>query len=141
MYAGDISLRGGIVNHPELCLSMSLLPSMIRPWIRCCSKAVNERIGKAQSALHGLDTIWKSEFHHGLKTGFLVEMVLLCASTAWTLTQSLDEKLDGACTQMLRVMKNETWRQCITNSKTGSRPQLERGTLGSTVIAGGVERK
>ena len=30
---------------------------------------------------------------------------------AWTLTQSLDEKLDGAYRKMLRVAKNVTWRQ------------------------------
>ena len=36
-------------------------------------------------------------------------------STAWTLMQSLDKKLDGAQTKMLRVVKNVTWQQHITN--------------------------
>ena len=46
-----------------------------------------------------MDTIWKSELSDGVKIGFFraaVETVLLYGSTAWTLTQSLDKKLDGA---------------------------------------------
>ena len=48
----------------------------------------------------------------GLKIGFsgaTVETILLYGSTAWTLTQSLDKKLDGAYTKMLRMVKNVTW--------------------------------
>ena len=55
-------------------------------------------------------------FRH-LKTGFFratVETVLLCRSTAGTLTQSLDTKLDGAHPAMLTVVKNVTWPQSIT---------------------------
>ena len=44
-----------------------------------------------------------------------VETVLLCGSRAWTLTQSLDKKLDGACTEMQRVVKDVTWQQHFTN--------------------------
>ena len=87
-------------------------------WIDCCSKDVNVRIRNAWSALHKLDTDGKSELSNGLKLGFFratVETVLLDGSTAWTLTQSLDKKLDDAYTKMLRVVKNATWRQCIIN--------------------------
>ena len=69
-------------------------------------------------ALHKLDTVWKSELSDGLRIGFFratVETVFLYGSTAWTLTQSLDKKLDGAYTKMLRVVKNVTWRQRIAN--------------------------
>ena len=44
-----------------------------------------------------------------------VETVLPYGSTAWTLTQSLDKKLDGAYAKMLRVVKNVTWQKRITN--------------------------
>ena len=74
----------------------------------------------------------------GLKMGFFratVESILLYGSTAWTLTQSLDKKLDGACTNILRVAKNVTWgsalqMKCFMQDHLGSRPQLERGALG-----------
>ena len=36
-------------------------------WIDCCSKDVSIRIGMAWSALHKLDTIWKSELSGGLR--------------------------------------------------------------------------
>ena len=83
-----------------------------------CSKDVNIGIGKAWSALHKLDKIWKSEFSDGLMIGFfraMVEKVLLYGSTAWTLTQSLGKKVGRVYTKMLRVVKNVTWRQGITN--------------------------
>ena len=82
-----------------------------------CSVDVNVRTGKAWSALHKLDTIWKSELSDCLKTGFFratVETVLLYGSTAWTLTQSLDKKLDRAYAKMLRVVKNVIWQKRIT---------------------------
>ena len=56
--------------------------------------------------------VFLSEVSDGLKIGFFratVETVLLFGSTAWTLTQSLDKKLDGAYTKMLIVVKNVTW--------------------------------
>ena len=60
-------------------------------WIDCCSKDVNVRIGKAWSALHKVDIIWKSKLSGCLKIGFFgatVETVLLYGSTAWTSTVS-----------------------------------------------------
>ena len=89
----------------------------LESWIDCCSKDVNVRIGTAWSALHKLDTIWKSKLSGGLKIGFFratVETVLLYGSTAWALTQSLDKNLDGACTKMVKLVKNVAWRPRIT---------------------------
>ena len=67
-------------------------------WIDCCSKGVNVRIGKVWSALHKLDTIWKSELSGGLNIGLfraMAETVLLYGSMAWTLIQSLDKNWMG----------------------------------------------
>ena len=73
-------------------------------------------------------------------------MVLLHGSTAWRLTRSLDKNLDGAYTKMLRVVKNVPGGSALQmrsfmQDYPGSRPQLERGTLGSAVNAGGVKMK
>ena len=65
-----------------------------------------------------MDKIWISQLSDGLKTGLFratIELVLLYGSTSWTLTQSLDKKLNGAYTKMLRVVKNVTWQKRITN--------------------------
>ena len=90
-----------------------MMTSFIWDQADCCSTDVYGRIGKAWSALHKLDRIWKSDLSDALKTGFFratVETVLLHGST-----HSLNKKLDGAYTQMLRVAKDVTWRQRITN--------------------------
>ena len=118
-------------------------------WIDCCPKDVGVRVGKAWSALHKLDTIWKSELSGGLKIRLFratVETALLYGSTAWTLTQSLDKKLDGAYTKLLRVVNNVTWRQRIANEMlyTGlSRisTTIRERRLRFSVIAGGVKMK
>ena len=71
-----------------------------------------------ESRLKYSDIIWKSELSDGLEIGFFretVESLLLYGLTAWTLTQFLNKKLDGAYTKMLRVVKNETWQKRITN--------------------------
>ena len=81
-------------------------------------KDVSVRVGKAWSTLHTLDIIWKSEVSDGVKIGIfraMIEMILLYRSTAWTLTQSEDKNLNGANTKMLRVVKNVTCQQRITN--------------------------
>ena len=48
-----------------------------------------------------------------------LSFILGLFSTQWScnmkLTQSLDKKLDRAYTKMLRVVKNVTWSQCMTN--------------------------
>ena len=88
---GDLkAFNGESLQNADDCLYLG-------SWIDCCSKAVNVRTGKAWSALHKLDTVWKSEHSDGLKIAFfraMVETVLLYGSTAWTLTQFLDKKLE-----------------------------------------------
>ena len=44
-----------------------------------------------------------------------VESVLLYGSSSWTLTNVLSQKIDGAYTKMLRVVKNVTWQQHVPN--------------------------
>ena len=37
--------------------------------------------------------------------------VLLYGSITWTLTKHLEQRLDGNCTRMLRVVLNKSWKQ------------------------------
>ena len=83
-----------------------------------CSKGIIVRIGKARTTLMKLNTIWISILINSIKMNFLqaiVGTVLLYGSNDWTLTQALSKELDGAHTKMLRVVKNITWQQHITN--------------------------
>ena len=106
--------------------------------IDCWSKDIQVKIGRAWSALHKLDTIWKSELSDGLKIGLFratVETVLLYGSTDWTLTKSWMELIQNA-------QNGEECDLAVTNEVLyGSQPQLEGGALGSAAIAGGVNMK
>ena len=69
---------------------------------------------KAWTALNGFDSIWKSNLPDNLKKDFFratVEFILLYGATAWTLTKTLESKLDGTYTRMLRAVLNISWRQ------------------------------
>ena len=75
---------------------------------------VNTRIGKAWATVNKLSTIWKSTLPARMKRDFFqatVLTVLLYGCTAWTLTKSLESKIDGNCTRMLRAVLNTSWQQ------------------------------
>ena len=82
---------------------------------------IQVRIGSAWSALNKLTPIWKSNSVVSIKREFFratVESVLAHSSQGWTLTKSLENKLNGAYTRMLRAALNVHWAQRVTNKKT-----------------------
>ena len=80
-------------------------------YIRSTKRDVNIRISKAWAALNSKNTIWKSKLSTNLKRYFFrvaVESVLVYGSVTWTLTTSLDKKIDGTYTRMLRAVTNKS---------------------------------
>ena len=78
------------------------------------------RIGSAWSALNKLTPIWKSNLDISFKRKFFratVKSVLTYSSQVWTLTKSLENKLNGAYTRMLRAALNVHWSQRVTNKE------------------------
>ena len=78
------------------------------------------RIAKAWAALNKMDIVWKSDLPDDLKRSFFratVESVLMYGATAWTLTKTLESKLDGTYTRMLRAVLNISWIQHPTKSQ------------------------
>ena len=68
--------------------------------------------------MHGL--LWKLNLDVSIKREFFratVESVLTYSSQAWTLTKSLENKLNGAYTTMLRAERNVHWSQRVTNNE------------------------
>ena len=96
--------------------------------IASTKKDVDIRIAKAWSVINKLTTIWKSNLSDNLKRNFFratTGSVLLYGSTTWTLTKSLELKLDGAFTRMLRAALNVSWREHPTNERLyGNIPKL-----------------
>ena len=88
--------------------------------IASTEKDVNIRIAKAWGALDGLKILWKSNLPGNLKREFFnatVGTILLYGSTALTLTSSLEAKLDGTYTRMLRTVLDISWEQHPTRKR------------------------
>ena len=79
---------------------------------------INTRIAKAWAALNSMIILWKSNLSENLKRSFFraaVESVLVYGATTWTLTATLEKRLDGAYTRMLRAALNKSWKDHISN--------------------------
>ena len=85
--------------------------------ISSTKKDMKIRIAKAWTALNIMDTMWKSVLSDNLKQSFFhatVESVLMYGASAWSLTKSLESKLDTTYNRMLRAILNIFWRQHLT---------------------------
>ena len=83
-------------------------------------KDVKIRKAKAWIALNKMDVVWKSVLPDDLKRSFFratVESVLMYGATAWTLTKTLEARLDGTYTRMLRAVLNISWRRHPTKAQ------------------------
>ena len=81
---------------------------------------VNVRIGQAWAALNNMTSIWKSNLSVKLKKNFFratVESILVYGSITWTLTSSIEKKIDGAYTRMLRAALNKRWQDHTSNNE------------------------
>ncbi len=70
-------------------------------------------------ALHRLNKIWKSNLSKSLKTWLFIaacESVLLYGSETWPLTKSLEKRLDGTYTKMLRIVLGVSWQDKVINT-------------------------
>ena len=77
-------------------------------------KDIDTRLTKAWTALDRLSVIWKSDLTDKMKCSFFqaaVESILLNGCITWTLTKSMETKLHGNYTRMLRAILNKSWRQ------------------------------
>ena len=87
-------------------------------FIASTEQDVNSRLGKTWATLNKMNKIWKSTLPDNLKRNFFratVESVLVYGSISWTLTSTLEKKIDGAYTRMLRVALNKSWTDHLTN--------------------------
>ena len=96
-------------------------------------KDINTRIPKSWAALNKLTCIWKSNLPDNLKRSFfkaVVESVLLYGSTTWTLTKTMEKKLDGTYTRMLRAVLNLHWKKHPTLQQLyGNLPRISQVLL------------
>ena len=75
---------------------------------------ISTPLAKAWTAINKLWIIWRSVISDKIKRKFFQTAVmskLLYGCTMWTLIKSIEKKLDGNCTRMLRAILNKSWMQ------------------------------
>ncbi|XP_047471480.1 uncharacterized protein LOC125026921 [Penaeus chinensis] len=116
-----ITLEGGVLKRVDDFLYLG-------SWIGSSAKDIETKISKAWLAMNKMELIWKSDIPKETKISFFrtsVESVLLNGCGAWTLTQTLEKKLDGACTKMQSVVQNVNWCNHVSNKTLyGSLPKI-----------------
>ena len=89
---------------------------------------VNVRIGQVWAALNNMTSICKSNLSVKRKKNFFratVESILVYGSITWTLTSSLEKKIDGAYTRMIRAALNTRWQDHTSNNELyGNIPKI-----------------
>ena len=81
---------------------------------------LNCRKALAWSAANKLERIWKSNLNRDLKIKFFracVESILLYNSETWTLTKTMEIKIDGLYTKLLRRALNVSWKDHVSNKE------------------------
>ena len=75
-----------------------------------------------------METVWKSKLSRNLKVRFFqatVESVIIVRCGKLTLTRTLEKRLDGAYTRMLRAALDISWTKHITNIELyGNLPKI-----------------
>ena len=79
---------------------------------------IDVRIAKAWGAITSMTKLWKSKISERLNRNFFratVEFVLTYGATTWTLIKTLENRLNGSYTRMLRAALNKSWKEHLTN--------------------------
>jgi hypothetical protein len=82
-------------------------------------KDISVRVGIAWTSLKKLNCVWKSQLEKKEKMKIftsLVQSILLYSCETWSLTKTLEKKIDGARNRMLRYALNISWKDHIPNS-------------------------
>ena len=111
---GDISTRNG--SSLKLVDKFTYLGSCVSS----TETDINMQLAKTWIAIDRLLVIWKSNLIDKIKRSFFqaaVVLMLLYGCTTWTLTKSMEKRLDGNYTRMLRAILNKSWRQHSTKQQ------------------------
>ena len=97
-------------------------------WIKSVEKNLSVRIAMAWDAVKRMRKVWNSDIERPLRISLFrstVETVLLYGAETWALTQTLETKLDGTYTKLLRYIFQRHWSEHVTNVELyGDLPKL-----------------
>ena len=89
-------------------------------WMESSEKDFEVRKALAWSNCHKLRKIWSSNISSAIKKKLFistVESTLLYGSETWTVSKTLEKKLNECYTCMLRMCLNVSWQQKLTNDQ------------------------
>ena len=89
-------------------------------WMESTEKDFEIRKALAWSSCHKLKKIWNSTLSRRIKVKLFiatVESVLLYGCAAWTVTKTLEKRINGCYTRMLRMALGVSWKQKLTNEQ------------------------
>ena len=89
-------------------------------WVDQSEKDLKVRKALAWKACNKMRTLWRSNLSTSLKISFFraaVESILLYGAEAWTLTETLEARLDGCYTRLLMMVLNKNWRDHPTKEE------------------------
>ena len=89
-------------------------------WVESTEKDMSVRRALAWQALNKMNSIWTSSMRRDLKRRFFVstvESILLYRCENWTLIETMETKLDGTYTRMLRTALIANWSSHTTNEE------------------------
>ena len=97
-------------------------------WMMSSQKDFEIRKALAWSACHKMKNIWHSNLNRKMKIRIFkstVESVLLYGCQTWTIDKTLEKRIDGCYTRMLRMVLNISWKAKLTNKQLyGNLPKL-----------------
>ena len=94
-------------------------------WIATTESVLQVRKAKAWAACLKLEKMWKSALRSGLKIRLFVatvESIQLYGSETWTLTESLNKRIDGCYNRMLRMALNVNWEAAQNQQRSPWQP-------------------
>jgi len=119
-------LVGKFTESVELSLTSGLIKQVkdfkyLGSWLMNCEKDLSVRKELAWNACKKLTRIWKSQLiSKDVKINLFkacVESTLLYNAVTWTMTSTLEKKLDGCYTRLLRYSLGYKWNDFISNEK------------------------
>ena len=84
-------------------------------WMSCSSKDFEIRKALAWQACHKLKKLWNSKLKRKLKIRTFqatIESILLYGSETWTIDKSLERRINGCYTKLLRMILNVSCIMC-----------------------------
>ena len=87
-------------------------------WINSKERDISVRKALAWQSLNKMKNVWKSNLADSIKLQLFratAETILLYGSTTWSLSKADEKSLDGTYTRMLRMVKNVSWKDKVTN--------------------------